>query len=205
MLIQWVTQIIIFLLLASIIDLLIPATAMKKYIKLVVGLILMLIFLKPIFYLFSVDIENELDSALSKVYQEEINTDSIGNLTKIKKSEIQASQDAYILEEMSTRLKEIAKAPLLDQHQVEIADIHFLFSTEQIETYEDLAEVIVYLRKSEIDEGAVSIVDDVEILADENTEEGENEANNDQIRELLQDVWELTDKKLTIKWGGGRS
>src|SRR5690625_31077 len=98
---QWVGQIIIFLLIAALIDLLIPTNtmkkyiklvvgiilinnriilttiSMKKYIKLVVGIILLLIFLRPIFFLFSIDIENDLESNIDNIFQEENDNESI--------------------------------------------------------------------------------------------------------------------------------
>lgn len=67
--IQWVTQIILFVILAAIIDLLIPVDAMKKYVKLAVGLILILILLKPVFYLFDADIEQAVETSIDQLDQ----------------------------------------------------------------------------------------------------------------------------------------
>src|SRR5690625_7633178 len=58
------------------------------------------------------------------------------------KKEIQASQDAYILEEMAVQLKTLAEDPLLENYQAVITNIDFEFSTEEKNTYEDLEEVI---------------------------------------------------------------
>src|SRR5690625_2656984 len=89
---QWVAQIIIFLLIAALIDLLIPTNTMKKYIKLVVGIILLLIFLRPVFFLFSIDIENDLESNIDNLFQEENDNESIDYWSEMQKKEIQASQ-----------------------------------------------------------------------------------------------------------------
>src|SRR5699024_11711137 len=109
MLTQWVTQIIVFILLATIIDLIITATSMKKYIKLVVGLILILIFLKPVFYLFNINIHQSLETAYSQLYEEEMENQDIEKQIKIQKKEIQTTQDAYILEEMTVKMKNLEK------------------------------------------------------------------------------------------------
>lgn len=203
---EWVTQIIIFLLLAAIIDLLVPATAMKKYIKLVIGLILMLIFLKPLFFIFNVDMEYELETSLSQLYEKEKETDSLENLIKIQKTEIQASQDAYILEEMTIQLRDVAESPLLEQYQTEIVEIDYLFLTADEKTYEQLEEVIVYLRTSDQMKGAISIVDDVVISPGKQEKVMEVDADEtEEISTLLREIWELGDKQLTIKWGGGPS
>src|SRR5690625_4203436 len=107
--VDWVTQIIVFILLAAVIDLIIPTTSMRKYIKLVVGLIFILLFLQPVFYLFSVDIESEIESSITGLYEEETEANWLEKETNFKKREIQASQDAYILEEMVIQLRTVAE------------------------------------------------------------------------------------------------
>jgi len=205
MLTQWVTQIIVFILLATIIDLIIPATAMKKYVKLVIGLILILIFLKPVFYLFDINIQQSLETSISQLYEEEMGEENIENLTKMQKKEIQASQDAYILEEMAVQLKTLAEDPLLENYQAVITNIDFEFSTEEKNTYEDLEEVIVYLQESEGEEGTVDAVEEVVINTDEPVENEKEEHDIEGVTALLQELWELDDKKLTIIWEGGAS
>src|SRR5690625_3318494 len=165
--VQWVTQIIIFLLLAAIIDLLIPRNSLKKYVKLVSGLILMLIFLKPLFYLFNFNVDKSLEPLLSQLYHEESSAHSVENLTKMQKTDIQATQHAYILEQMANQLKDIANAPLIETHQVEISTIEFLFTSEEQITYEHLEEMIVYLQEPTEQKGAVTVVDEVIIFSDE--------------------------------------
>ncbi|PAV29100.1 stage III sporulation protein AF [Virgibacillus profundi] len=204
MLIDWVTQIIIFLLLAAIIDLLIPATTMKKYIKLVVGLILILILLKPIFFILNIDIERALETSYSQLRQEGTNNESIENLIELQKSEIQDSQDAYKLEQTAVHLKDLAKDALVEDHQAEIIDIKFIFETEKDVGFESLEKVVVYLRELDDGEGAVSIVDDVVINTDDPVVDEEGQ-DDEQIEELLRNVWELRNKELTISWEGGTS
>lgn len=199
---QWVTQIIVFLLVAAIIDLLIPKNAMKKYIKLVIGIILMLIFLRPIFFLFSIDIQNDLESNLNKLFQEDKDDESIEYLTEFQKREIQASTDAYILEQMSTQLVSLAQEQLLEAFHAEIVDIQFQFLTEDEITYDDLEEIIVFLRPGNDQEHVVTMIDEVIILGDDPIEKP---YEDDGIKDLLRNLWELEDIKLSIKWEGGLS
>ena len=56
---NWVMQIIIFMLIGTIIELLLPNNSMKKYIHLVFGLLLLIILAKPILHLLQVDIVSE--------------------------------------------------------------------------------------------------------------------------------------------------
>ncbi|MFB4166436.1 stage III sporulation protein AF [Virgibacillus sp. JSM 102003] len=202
---QWVTQIIIFLLLASIVDLLIPATSMKKYIKLVVGLILILIFLKPLFYLFDFDAQQALERSYSQIMNQQSEGERVENSIKMQKSEIQESQNAYILEQTVVQLKELAKKPLLEDYQLEISNIEFPqteLSAEKELTIENFDEIIVYLNESDEEEGSVSAIDDIVINTDKpNTNDKQVDVNG--IKLLLQDTWEIDTKKLTILWGGG--
>jgi stage III sporulation protein AF len=205
-LIQWVTQIIIFVLLATIIDLLMPSTSMKKYIKLIVGLILILILLKPVFYLFQIDIGSQLNRSFQQVIQQGNEGEDVESLIEFQKSEIETSQSAYILEQMAVQLTDLAEGPLLEDYQIEITDISFLFSQEDEISFEVLDEVIVSIREIEEDgEGAVSIVEDVVINTEEPAVTKDNEEEEKQIVSMLRDVWDLQEKELTIIWEGGAS
>ncbi|WP_404453359.1 stage III sporulation protein AF [Oceanobacillus kapialis] len=204
-LIQWVTQIIIFVLLATIIDLLMPSTSMKKYIKLIVGLILILILLKPIFYLFQIDIGSAIKQSYQAVIQQENEEENVESLIEFQKNEIESSQSAYILEQMAVQLTDLAEDPLREDYQVEIADIDFLFAQEGELSFEALDKVIVSIREIEEGEGAVRIVEDVVINTEEQTIRKDNAEDEKRIVSLLKDVWDLQEKELTIIWEGGTS
>src|SRR3954470_20100477 len=96
-LIEWVTNIILFILLATVIDMLLPNSSMQKYTKMVTGLLLIAIILTPIFKLISRDFETTLGSIPSLQTPGEKN---MKNLIDSKKKEIQDSQHAYILKTM---------------------------------------------------------------------------------------------------------
>ncbi|WP_099158472.1 stage III sporulation protein AF [Virgibacillus ndiopensis] len=201
-LIQWATQIVVFLLLAMVIDLLIPANVMKKYIKLVVGLILILIFLKPIFFLFDINIEQALETSFQQLTQAKSNTETIENSVEMQKNEIQDSQTAYILEEAVVLLKDQAKTPLLEGYQAEISDIDFPGDKP---TYDGkgLDEVIVHLRENGNGEGEVNTVESVEINTESPVVEENQEVDVEGIKSLLEDVWEIDKEKITVVWEGG--
>ncbi|RKQ37758.1 stage III sporulation protein AF [Oceanobacillus halophilus] len=204
-LVQWVTQIILFIILATVIDLLIPATAMKKYIKLVVGLILILILLKPIFYVLEIDIETALNRSFQHVNEKSGESESVENLIEFQKKEIESTQDAYILEQMAVQLIDIAEDPLKEEFQATISDIAFQFNQTDKWTYEDLEEVIVYVKDFEEGEGEDRVVEDVVINTDESVEVKEEDRHDEQITQLLKETWELQDKEITLFWEGGPS
>lgn len=204
LLMDWVTQIVIFLILAAIIDLLMPNNAMKKYIQFVAGLILILIFLKPVLSVFDININETIEASLRQTLQSTEMTEDMDGLIKIKKSEIESSQDAYILEEMAVQLKKIGEEPLAEKHQATIIDVQFKFNESGKTEFESLEEIIVYLAESEEKEGAVDDVADVVIDTEQTRKKPEtDELNDEEIKETLREVWEIDDINLTIIQEGG--
>lgn len=199
---DWITQIIIFILLATIIDLLTPNLAMSKYIKLVLGLILILILLTPIFSLFNLDFEGAINNNYRNLFEMDGEMERMESSIEMQKSEIESTHDAYILEEMAVQLKSLTNEELLDEHDAHITDINFQFEDETTKTYEGLTEVIVYLEKGADGEGNIKPIEQIVINSSEIEEDGEMDES---IIELLRDKWELEDKKITIHWEGGTS
>lgn len=202
-LIDWVTQIIIFIIIASIIDLLIPANDLKKYVRLVTGLVLILIILQPVFHLFDTDIDTVISSSMNEIEQQYNSTDSLENQIEFQKNEIQASQDAYILEQMAVQLENVAEDPLKEEYNMMIEDIEFHFAEKSEVTFEDLTEVIVFIKEAEQGEGAVDTVEDVVI--DSNSDKSRPKVDFSEMEMLLMELWEITDKKVTVYWEGGTS
>ncbi len=200
--IQWVTKIVIFILLATIIDLLIPASAMKKYIKFVVGLILILIFLQPLFQLFQIDIKQAINTSLMQRNGSIENEQNIEKLIDFKKSEIQSSQNAYIEEQMAVQLMELAQPQLRTEHAVEITSMDIDFVPNSTNIPENLEKVIIYIQEANNEEGTVNVVEDVVINMDRQEDNIADEPDAEAIKKTLQEVWQIDDTVLTIEWEG---
>ncbi len=200
-LMEWVTQIILFIILATIIDLLIPQSSFQKYIKLAIGLILILILLNPVFSVLNIDIREAVSSSMLKISNEK-EISSMENLIDLQKKEIESAQHAYILEQMAVQLKNIAEPELKDAFAAEIANIEFVFENNRQASYENLNEIIVTLTEGKKEEGMMKAVEDVEINTDEPLKKLDND---EEIIAYLEKVWELQDKKITIFWEGGTS
>lgn len=200
-LMEWVTQIILFIILATIIDLLIPQSSFQKYIKLAIGLILILILLNPVFSVLNIDIREAVSSSMLKISNEK-EISSMENLIDLQKKEIESAQHAYILEQMAVQLKNIAEPELKDAFAAEIANIEFVFENNRQASYENLNEIIVTLTEGKKEEGMMKAVEDVEINTDEPLKKLDND---EEIIAYLEEVWELQDKKITIFWEGGTS
>ncbi|MDY0396477.1 stage III sporulation protein AF [Virgibacillus halophilus] len=103
---------------------------------------------------------------------------------------------------MAVQLKNLANKSLGEEFQQEIADIHFKFKEGTSQSYENLDKVIVYLQEMKGGEGNVDAVNEVEIDTKQ-TEHEENVHDDEAIAERLQQIWELDEEKLILRWEGG--
>ncbi|MRH43162.1 stage III sporulation protein AF [Aquibacillus halophilus] len=200
--IDWITQIILFLLLAMVIELILPNSDMKKYINMVVGLLLILIFLQPLFQLFKVDVEDIITSAvpaLDTTREEEMMKNSI----ELKKSEIQASQDAYVLEEMAVQMINQVKEGLSKEYDVAIIDITFQFEGVKQPEMENLEKINVMLGQSKSNQADDGAVEDIVIDLDKNEETEQLTPDTEKIKMYLSEQWQLDNQLITILWEGG--
>ena len=193
---EWLTSIILFILFAIVIDMLLPSSSMQKYAKMVVSLLLIIVMLNPIFKLFKTDPEIIFDY-LTK--QEQSQSADIKN--QIKSEKIQASNRAYVLEEMAVQLKKKAEE-MFSHDEYKIDDIR-LTAEEQVRSEEDVKTISVYMAPSS--EKTVQTVAPIDIRTDRKYEpEGaadKKEAAD--IKEKLADIWEIGSEKITVYMEGG--
>lgn len=191
---DWILNIIIFLLLAMIIDMLLPASNMRKYVKLVTGLLLISIIITPLFQLLSSDYEQVLTSFTKKI---EASEQSTGNLLEKKKIEIQASQDAYTLDQMAVQMKKEVEKELMDHYQVVISDIQISADANMDQPEEQINQVVVHIAPSE---NEIAIVEPVNINTKEEKTK-ESSQPNSEIKALLSNRWEIPEGVIEIVSG----
>ncbi|UXH44498.1 stage III sporulation protein AF [Rossellomorea vietnamensis] len=197
---DWITNIIIFVLLATVIDMLLPSSNMQKYAKIVTGLLLITIILTPLFKLMSTDFDEVMNSIdLNGPSQNK----SMENEIEMKKKEIQASQRAYILEQMAVQMKQEAEKEMMDEHGKVIEKV-----TIQAEDVENLPDsitgvtVIVKDKESEKD-STIETVQNVEIDTGSETRKKTSDEDTSQLASLLAEQWNLTQDKIIITVEGG--
>jgi stage III sporulation protein AF len=201
---EWVTNIILFVLFATLIDMLLPTSKFQKYTKMVVGLLLISIILTPIFKLLSTDFEETFAAAIP--IWEEQKDEQIKNLTDLQKNEIQATHDAYILEQMAVQLKEDVEEELMGQFDLAISDLEVVVDAEDQRPFpENLQKVVLTLNEesTETETEAIEAVKSVEISTNEPLEEDEtNPIQNDKIIQLLSDKWSIDDETIELQIEG---
>ncbi|KAB2493638.1 stage III sporulation protein AF [Priestia endophytica] len=203
---EWVTNIILFILLATIIDLLLPSSSMQKYAKMVIGLLLMLIILTPVFSIFKVNVDKLFTAINSSSISQE---NSSKNLLDLKKKEIQASQDAYILEQMAVQLEEGVKEELVKEYGVEVSGVEVHMKDEKGEkSFENINSISLSVQPKENKHTAsVSEVEVVSINTSEpiKKEKTENDEKLKKVQSFLSKKWDMNKKQIIVTMGGGEA
>ncbi|OCA91054.1 stage III sporulation protein AF [Bacillus sp. FJAT-27225] len=203
-LIEWVTNIILFVLLATVIDMLMPNSAMQKYTKIVTGLLLIAIILSPILKLISSDFEEALASL--PALQASSYGENSKSLLESQKKEIQEAQHAYILEQMAVQLEADTKEELMNQFGYQIKGI--TVAADNVDG-QGLPEQIdlVSLRLAEPEEEVHSVraIEVVNIRTTEPLPERIADEQTEEIRAFLADKWQVPAEKIVIAIEGGVS
>lgn len=200
-LIEWVTNIILFILLATVIDMLLPNTSMQKYTKMVTGLLLIAIILTPIFKLISKDFETAMAQIPSFQNPGEKNME---NLIELQKKEIQASNHAYILETMAVQLEKGVEEELMEQFGLEIAKIELTTKDDSQESFpENLEMVTVRLKEPETKVTTVEAVQPVSIDTETTLPSKDQTEESEKVAAFLSQQWNVSDKVIEVSVEGG--
>jgi stage III sporulation protein AF len=199
---EWVTNIILFILLATVIDMLLPNTSMQKYTKMVTGLLLIAIILTPIFKLISKDFETTLASIPSFQTPGEKN---MKNSIEMKKKEIQASNHAYILETMAVQLKKGVKEELMKKYGLEIEKIDISMNEDSGLVFPDnLQKVTVLLKHPDKEVQTVVAIKQVKINTKTPLPSKKSVENTEKIAAFLSGKWNVTQKTVEVSIEGGK-
>ncbi|MFJ7725411.1 stage III sporulation protein AF [Neobacillus sp. NPDC097160] len=198
---EWVTNIILFILLATVIDMLLPNSSMQKYSKMVTGLLLIAIILTPIFKLISKDFEAALGSIPTYQAPGEKN---MKNVIDLKKKEIQASQHAYILEELAVQLKKGVKEELMEQYGLEIEKIDLAINEESDQAFpENLQKVMVLLKQPDPGVKTVEAIKQIEINTEKPLPSKGSTEETEKIASFLSQKWSVTEETVEVSIEGG--
>lgn len=200
-LIEWVTNIILFILLATVIDMLLPNTSLQKYTKMVTGLLLIAIILTPIFKLISKDFETVM--AQIPTFQDS-GEKNMENLIELQKKEIQASNHAYILETMAVQLEKGVEEELMEQFGLEIANIELTTKNDSQESFpENLEMVTVRLKQQETSLTTVEAIQPVSITTDTPLPSKDPTDESEKIAAFLSQQWNVTENTIEVSVEGG--
>jgi stage III sporulation protein AF len=199
---EWVTNIILFVLFATMIDMLLPNSKFQKYTKMVIGLLLIAIILTPIFKLITMDFEETFAIAMPE--WEKAKDQEIKNLIDLQKSEIQESHDAYILKQMAVQLKTDTEEELMDQYGLVITDLNLVADEAEESSFpENLQKVVVVLNEQVNEETAIEAVKPIDINTSQPLEPKTNSEKNDRIIQFLSEKWSVEEDLIEVEIEGG--
>lgn len=205
---DWITNILLFILLAVVVELLLPQTSLQKYVKMVIGLLLISIILNPIFKLFSSDLEDLLKNA-NVLFEKDVNS-NIENSIENQKIDIQADQNAYILEQTAVQLVEMTEKELMDTFNYQFRNVELIVD-ENYRSYlqpedvmENLLSIQVSLQEAAEEKPVVKQVDEVRINLSE-PYETEFKLDIEPIARFLADKWEVDKELLAISFERGQN
>lgn len=201
---EWVTQIIVFIFIGTILELIVPNNSMKRYIQIVVGLILLLILVKPILFLFSVHVPSVVNEVEQSITTPNELLESSKKQLDEQKDEIQKEQDAYIWNEVTAQLIHEADPVLQEEFDgTTIRDIAIVTADEEQGDLEQMEKLVVTLQKSPSPKEEIAIVQPVEIgetpsdSTPVETEEGKK------IRQTLATIWGVEASQIEYIWEEG--
>lgn len=192
----WLTNIIVLILLATILEMLIPESGMKRYVKLAVSILLLFLILQPVLSIFSVDIERMIANIETETA---VSDQATMNLINLQKTEIENGQRAYISEQIAVRLREDANEAL-DRYDLIVTDVQVEWA-DQSELAIESVDVYVKERKDTSNPSPRIIVEEIDIRTSQPLSIAHRE--EEAIRKLLSERWQMPEETILLTWEGG--
>ncbi|MFD1736414.1 stage III sporulation protein AF [Bacillus salitolerans] len=202
----WIANIILFILLAIIMDMLLPNSNLQRYVKMVTGLLLIIIILTPLLKFFSHSFEEIVATATPTSTFEKKN---IENSIEFKKKEIQASHRAYILEQMAVQMKEEVEDEVKNRYGLTVVHVSIDVDESKVVDAESTEQFSVSVELSEEvtnEEDAIPAV--AKVTIDTNKPIEKKSATSSREKEIvtyLANTWQLKNEQIMVAMEGGRA
>ncbi|MGM9987089.1 MAG: stage III sporulation protein AF [Bacillaceae bacterium] len=202
--VEWVSNIVVFILFATVLSMILPNSNMGKYVKMVVGLLLITIILNPLFQLFRADIAQVISSFKPETY---IANGEVENQLNLTKSEIEDTQRAYILKQMAVQLKEQVQKDVFKQFNQEVVSVEVVpkENIEAIQSNDDIQVVNVKLKEGQ-PTSSETIGSVKEVVIDATASLIEKETTilaKEEILALLSEKWGIAQENIALGVEGG--
>ncbi len=206
----WLKQIVILVMIAAFIDLLLPNNAMERYVKLVMGLLIILAILSPIFQLLREDLD------LSRLAFNEQGTDGekMTSLSTIRQQSkgIQQTQDRLIQKEAEERLAETVKKEVEKEFTAKVVRVQVKTRSDNEKGTAEVAGINLTVQPetkeeqqgstSTVEEVAPVIIDGSQSTGEESRSERRSSRQADwakRITRFLQDSFALSANQIEVK------
>ncbi|SDX99674.1 stage III sporulation protein AF [Thermoactinomyces sp. DSM 45892] len=199
---DWLKQIILLVLVATFLDMLLPSNAMEKYVKLVMGLLILMAILSPIFKLLSENL-NLTELAFFDANKAVVAVPEMKSLADINEqtNQLKKQQDQVIQQKTKQSMETWMKKNIPDRFAMEVvsADVVAQFTTEN----PHIEKIHLVVREKAIDASAKQVkpVQEVSILPSNEptpTESTSNETGK-KIQSFIQQTWNLTAEQVEVQ------
>ncbi|MFC4078228.1 stage III sporulation protein AF [Salinithrix halophila] len=205
----WLKPIIILVLIATFMDLLLPNHAMERYVKLVMGLLIILAILSPIFQFLRQDMDlSSLTSGESTAGKEK--TASLETIRREGKA-MKKEQDRLVGEEVNKQVARTVQQDVEKRFPVEVVRAQIKMKAEKGggTTLNKISLMFrpQHLKRNQEDVRSVDEVEPVTVELDphkETASKGEKETTPEEeglksrIRQYLSDTWKLSPKQIQV-------
>ncbi|GED51826.1 MULTISPECIES: stage III sporulation protein AF [Brevibacillus] len=123
----WLKKIILLVLLAAFLDLILPNTSMQRYVKMVMGLIILMTIISPVFALFQLS-QDDLALKLDR-YQEQMNRPSDTEWKRIAER-LAGKQEKQIDAYVQSQVEASIRTKLKEDHGVEVTAVKVLLDNK---------------------------------------------------------------------------
>ncbi|KIL75260.1 stage III sporulation protein AF [Bacillus badius] len=188
---DWLENVIAFLLLAAVMDLLMPSNRFQQYAKVVIGLLLLFVMLQPLWKILSVNIEEELSNWTERT----ITNQQTATAVDSKKSGLESAKQVFILEQSEQQLKSLAENELKQRFHKQIMDINLQVKEWKDSMPEHIEHIDVYVASLSAG-GEESYVQEVRIDSSEKPESNRKEERN--LAAFLSKKWNIPIEQLNI-------
>ncbi|TGV29640.1 stage III sporulation protein AF [Mesorhizobium sp. M00.F.Ca.ET.186.01.1.1] len=124
----WLKKIILLVLLAAFLDLILPNTTLQRYVKMVMGLILLLTIISPVFSLFSLS-QDDLALRLDR-YQQNLNKPAAVEWKKMT-DKLLGQQNEQMTAYVQAQVASAVKARIKADYGVEVVDVEVVIDQEK--------------------------------------------------------------------------
>ncbi|GGF08300.1 hypothetical protein GCM10010954_03430 [Halobacillus andaensis] len=193
--IQWIIEIVLFLLLAMVADALLPSGLMKKYARLVMAILLLLVIVDPLLHFLKLD-PNQILYSVERQMEASMETEQLTGEIEEKKNEILNGQDAYTLQQVKEAIVDQLQEPIESSEQVtvEAVDLTFFQTPHSLES---LDKLVLFISSTE--EGG-SVEEVIISATDEEKRAEKPQFEEDSIKELAAQQLDLTKEQIEIRW-----
>jgi len=196
-LVNWFTQLMLYIVLATMVDLLMPTNRIKQYVAFVLKIFLLSIYLQPLFLLFSVS-ASQFQGWMDNVFVEEENTyASLEKKLVNETNDIKVRQWYETIEIVEDEWKEFANDQLGLDYPIELTQVSI--ETDGLSLSMDAIErVVVYYKEKN-----TSTVIPIKEIGTED-EYDYDSYDEDAIQNVLSSIWDIKGDEIEVIYEGDR-